>query len=89
MGDVTYSTPKIKISENPGKITNPGFKKVYRLFDNETNKAIADVITLFDEEIDENIPYEIFDPEYTWKRKKITNFNNTAYSKSEIMISGD
>jgi len=66
--------PKIKLSENPGKITNPGFKQVYRLFERDTNKAIADVITMHDEIIDDSKSYEIFDPEYTWKRKKITNF---------------
>lgn len=66
--------PKIKISENVGKITTPGFKQVYRLFDNVTNKAIADVITLHDEVIDETKPYEIFHPLYTWKRKTLENF---------------
>ncbi len=65
---------KIKVSENVGKITTPGFKQLYRLFDNETNKAIADVITLHDEVIDESKPYEIFHPVYTWKRKTLTNF---------------
>lgn len=66
--------PKIKISENIAKITNPCFKKVYRLFANDTGKAIADVITLADEVIDESREYEIFDPEHTWRRKKITDF---------------
>ena len=66
--------PRIKLSENVGKITLPGFKSVWRLFDNETNKAIADVVTLNDEIIDDTKPYEIFDPEHTWKRKTITNF---------------
>ena len=66
--------PKIKVSENPGKITNPGFKQVYRLYEKNTDKAIADVITLFDEKINESKPYEIFDPEHTWKRKIIKNF---------------
>ena len=66
--------PKIKISENPAKITNPHFKKVYRLFDRENAKAIADVICLHDEVIDETQPLELFDPEATWKRKTITNF---------------
>lgn len=66
--------PKIKISENVDKITNPGFKQVYRFFDKTTNKAIADVITLHDEEIDESRPYEIFHPIYTWKRKTLENF---------------
>ncbi|MBQ8391400.1 MAG: nicotinate phosphoribosyltransferase [Clostridia bacterium] len=66
--------PKIKISENPAKITTPDFKQVYRLYDNESGKAIADVMTLHDEEIDDKEPYEIFDPVHTWKRKKVTNF---------------
>lgn len=66
--------PKIKLSENVGKVTNPGFKQVYRLYDLASNKAIADVLTLHDEVIDENQPYEIFDPEYTWKRKTLTGF---------------
>lgn len=66
--------PKIKLSENVGKITNPGFKQVWRLFDKETGKAIADVLSTNDETIDENKPYELFDPEYTWKRKMVTNF---------------
>ncbi len=67
-------TPKIKISENVAKITNPCFKNLYRLYDNDTGKAIADVLTLFDEEIDDTKPYTIFDPEHTWKRKTLTNF---------------
>jgi len=66
--------PKIKISENTEKITNPGFKQVYRLFSKESGEAVADVITLFGEEIDDTKPYEIFDPEHTWKRKMLTNF---------------
>lgn len=65
---------KIKVSENVGKITTPGFKQVYRLFDNLSGKAIADVITLHDEVIDESKPYEIFHPVFTWKRKTLTNF---------------
>lgn len=67
-------TPKIKISENITKITLPGVKIPWRLYDKETNKAIADVITLNDEKIDESAPYEIFDPVYTWKRKTVTDF---------------
>ena len=66
--------PTIKISENVGKITTPCFKQVYRLYERKTNKAIADVITLFDEEIDDTKPYEIFHPLYTWKRKTLTDF---------------
>ena len=66
--------PKIKLSENVEKITNPGFKQVWRFFDNETGKALADVITLADEVIDDSKTYEIFDPNHTWKRKSISNF---------------
>src|SRR5699024_4641798 len=66
--------PKIKISENVGKITTPGFKQVYRLFDKDTDKAIGDVITLHDEVINSDKPYEIFHPLYTWKRKTVKNF---------------
>ena len=65
---------KIKVSENVAKITNPGFKKLWRLYDRENNKAIADVITMHDEFIDDAKPYEIFDPEHIWKRKTLTNF---------------
>ncbi len=68
--------PKIKISENTTKITNPGFKQVHRLYSNETGEAFADVITLFDEEICDDEPYEIFDPEHTWKRKKVSGFTS-------------
>lgn len=66
--------PKIKISENEEKITNPGFKKLYRIFDKRSHKAIADLITLNNETIDESEPLEIFDPVYTWKKKKIKNY---------------
>ncbi len=67
-------TPKIKISENIAKITVPGVKIPWRLYDKKTGKAIADVITLNYEKIDDTKPYEIFDPTYTWKRKTITDF---------------
>lgn len=66
--------PKMKISENVEKITNPGFKTVYRLFDKDTHKAVADVITLDGEAIPEGDDYEIFDPRAVWKRKKVNNF---------------
>lgn len=66
--------PKIKISENVLKITTPGFKDIWRLIDKKTGKAIADVITLNEEVIDDTKPYVIFDPEHTWKRKKVENF---------------
>lgn len=66
--------PKIKISENSTKITTPGFKKVYRLFSNETGKAIADVVALHEEQIDESKPYTLFDPVDTWKKKTVTDY---------------
>ena len=66
--------PKIKISENVSKITTPCFKQVYRLYSKDGGKAMADVVTLHDETIDSDKPYAIFDPEYTWKRKTLTNF---------------
>lgn len=68
-------TPKIKISENVEKITNPGFKTLYRLYENDTDKAIADVITLDDEPAPSGADYEIFDPNAIWKRKKLNNFH--------------
>jgi nicotinate phosphoribosyltransferase len=66
--------PRIKVSENVAKITNPGFKKVWRLCDRESGHAIADVITMHDEVIDDSRPYEIFDPTHVWKRKTVTDF---------------
>ncbi len=69
--------PKIKISENVGKITTPHFKKVYRLRGRDTGKAEADLICLFDETIDDTQPLELFDPQNTWKRKTLTNYTAT------------
>ncbi len=66
--------PKIKISENVEKITNPHFKKLYRLYDNKTGKAIADQICVYDETIDDTQPLTIFHPEHTWKKKTVTDF---------------
>ncbi len=66
--------PKIKLSENAVKVTNPSFKTVWRLFDRETGKMLADVLTLHDEVIDDTQPYEIFDPDHTYKRKTLTDF---------------
>ncbi len=67
-------TPKIKISENVVKITNPHYKKLYRIFDEKTGKAAADLICVHDERIDETKPLELFDPDFTWKRKTVTGF---------------
>lgn len=66
--------PKIKLSENITKITNPGYKKVYRIFCRKTGKALADVVTLADEQIDSTKPYVIFDPEFTYKKKTLVDF---------------
>ncbi len=66
--------PKIKISENVIKITNPHFKKVYRIYDKENHKALADLLTVYDEEIDENKELLLFDPQYTWKKKRVNSF---------------
>lgn len=66
--------PKIKVSNNTIKITNPGFKKTYRFYDKKTNKALADVIALHDEIIPED-SYTIFDQTATWKKKTLTNYN--------------
>ena len=66
--------PKIKVSENVGKITNPGFKKLYRFYDRETGMAEADYICLRDEVVDDSRPLEICDPQARWKRKLMENF---------------
>lgn len=66
--------PKIKISENAAKITNPDFKNLYRFYGKETGKAEADLITIYDEVIDESKPYELFDPDHVWKRKVMENY---------------
>ena len=66
--------PKIKISENVGKITNPHFKKLYRFYGNDTGKAIADYMTVYDEVVDDSKNLLIFDPEATWKQKEVYDF---------------
>jgi nicotinate phosphoribosyltransferase len=66
--------PKMKFSENAGKITNPGDKEVWRFYDRTSGKALADLITLAGETIDDSGSIEIFDPMHTWKRKTISNF---------------
>ncbi|MBQ8978723.1 MAG: nicotinate phosphoribosyltransferase [Oscillospiraceae bacterium] len=65
--------PKIKISENVAKVTTPGFKDLYRFYDNRTGKAMADLLTVKGEEIDGK-PYIIFDPEHTYKRKVLRDY---------------
>ena len=66
--------PKIKISENVEKITNPHFKKLYRFYAKDTGKAIADYMTIYDETVDDGQDLVIFDPDATWKRKRVYNF---------------
>lgn len=79
--------PKIKISENTTKITNPGFKKVYRFYSKDSNKALADVITLFDEDIPDS-NYVIFDPQNPWRKKTLVNYTFKPLLK-QIFKNGD
>lgn len=91
--------PKIKISENVWKITNPGYKKVVRIYSNATDKALADLIMLDEENVDKTKPLEIFDQHETWKRKKLTNFytkdllipifidGKCVYESPDVMVS--
>ena len=67
-------TPKIKISENVAKITNPHYKRLYRFYGKDNGKAIADYLAIYDEAIDDSKDMEIFDPDATWKRKTVYNF---------------
>ncbi|MGL5439122.1 MAG: nicotinate phosphoribosyltransferase [Filifactoraceae bacterium] len=67
-------TPKIKISESPEKINNPGYKKVYRIFNSKNNKAEVDLISLEHEQIDFNQPLTVFHPIHTWKKKTFTEY---------------
>ena len=66
--------PKIKISENVGKITTPHFKKLWRFYGRDTGKAIADYLSVYDETVDDSGTKMIFDPEATWKRKEVYDF---------------
>lgn len=76
-------TPKIKLSDNSEKITNPGDKTIYRIYDKETGKMRADLICLCDEVIDENEDLIIFDPIETWKKTKI---HAGTYTVRELLI---
>lgn len=66
--------PKIKVSENITKITNPHFKKVYRLYDKESGRALADLLCIHDEVLDTTKPMELFDPDFIWKRKTLADY---------------
>lgn len=80
-------TPKLKMSDTPAKITNPGLKKVVRFFDNKSGKALADLICLKDENFDSIESIEIFNPDFTYKRKVLTNFF-TKEIMQDIIIGG-
>lgn len=73
--------PKIKLSNNVAKITNPHFKKLYRLFDKETGEAVADYLCVHDEVIDESKSLQLFDPNVVWKGKKLSN-----YTAKELLV---
>ena len=75
--------PKIKLSENPVKITNPGNKTVYRIYDKETGKIRADYITLADETFDTDKDLLLFDPNATWKKTKLPG---GSYEMKELLI---
>ena len=67
--------PKIKLSDNSDKITNPAFKDVYRIYDNATGKAEADLIVVRGEKIDTGKPLTVFHPKDTWKRTTFTDYS--------------
>ena len=79
----TEFTPKIKLSENSEKITNPGNKKIYRIYDKETGKVRADLICLEDEVFTEDMDIRIFDPIETWKK---TKFRAGTFTLREILV---
>ena len=80
--------PRIKISENVGKITTPHFKKLYRFFSKENHKAEADLLSVYDEELDFTKPFELFDPVDTWKRKVLEDYEVVELLKP-IFIKGE
>lgn len=77
--------PKIKVSENTSKITNPHFKRVYRFYDKESGKALADELCLWNETPPTEEPHTIFDPNATWKRKILRNFTVRELQKPIFM----
>ncbi len=78
--------PKIKISENTAKITNPHYKKLYRIYEGDSGKAIADLITVHDEVIDTSKPLELFDPEHIWKRKVLEDYRIEELQKPIFLV---
>lgn len=81
-GDEEF-TPKIKVSENPAKVTNPGNKTVYRIYNKNTGKIKADLICLSDEVYDESKDLKLFDPEATWKN---TTLPGGSYTMKELLV---
>ena len=77
-------TPKIKLSDNTAKITNPGFKNLYRLYDRVNGMAIADLITLHEEEVDDTKPLVLFHPVETWKEHEVENFYAEALQQTIV-----
>lgn len=73
--------PKIKISENVAKITTPHYKKIYRLYENDSGKASADLLCVHDETLDSGKPLDIFDPDYIWKHKTFSD-----YTARELLV---
>ncbi len=82
MGKDGKFIPKIKLSENSEKVTNPGNKTIYRIYDKETGKIKADLITLVDERFSENEPLLLFDPQEPWKKTKLAP---GSYQMREIL----
>lgn len=75
--------PKIKLSENPAKITNPGNKTVFRIYDKETGKLKADLIAFANETFDSAEPLLLFDPDATWKQ---TLLEPGTYTVRELLV---
>lgn len=83
MGKDGKFIPKIKLSENTEKVTNPGNKTIYRIYEKATGKIKADLICLVDEEFDENEPLLLFDPNEPWKKTKLAG---ESYTLRELMV---
>ena len=83
MGEDGKFIPKIKLSENTEKVTNPGNKTIYRIYDKENGKIRADLICLADETFDENDPLLLFDPAEPWKK---TMLKPGSYTLRELMM---
>lgn len=75
--------PKIKLSENTEKVTNPGNKTIYRIYEKESGKIKADLICLTDEHFDENEPLLLFDPLEPWKK---THLDGGSYTLRELLV---